>query len=74
MKILWRRMDLSGFEWCQILQDRSRALIQGLVLLNYKGKICKIEYAIECDPAWQTKSVIIGGTVGPQKRGAQAQG
>ncbi len=67
MKILWRRIDHPGFEWCQIIEGRKGKSIQTSVFISYEGTICEIDYGIECSPARNTKSVTIHGAVDSRK-------
>ena len=67
MRVLSRRADHPGLEWCEILDGRGTISIDGVVLLKHKGKVCRMEYSITCDSKWQTRRVSIRGSYGRRK-------
>jgi uncharacterized protein len=68
MKILWRRIDHQGLELCQVEVSKKAITLGGLVILNFEGRIFRIEYDVTCGPDWQTESARIQSTEGSKVR------
>ena len=68
MKILWKRIDHEGLELCQVIQSKKGISLNGLVILNFLGKIFRVEYNISCGPDWHTQSARIQSTEGGRIR------
>jgi hypothetical protein len=62
--ILWRRLDLPGHEIATLAGDRSGWHLSGVALLAHEGRPCRLEYEIDCDATWETRTVSIRGAVG----------
>ncbi len=62
--ILWRRIDTSGHETARVYGDDDGWYLDGSAIFLYEGSPCRLEYLIECDPDWSTRSVTIDGWVG----------
>jgi uncharacterized protein len=73
MKILWKRIDHEGLELCQFLVSRKEITLGGLVILNYEGRIFRIEYDVTCAPDWQTRSARIQSTEGNKVRRSEIE-
>lgn len=67
MKILWRRVNSPGLEWCEITETTKGAVLTGVVLQKSKRAICRLDYTIRCDSSWRTASATIQGYVGRTK-------
>lgn len=68
MILLWRRLDHPGYEWCRVEETSTGRVFEGLVLVSFRRKPHRIEYDIQTDSDWQTKTVSIrsdgvGGSV-----------
>ena len=62
-EILWRRtLDDLSFERARLVWKGSEPTISGTVLVAEKGAPLTVEYRIECDADWRTRSVEIEQT------------
>ena len=61
---LWRRLDMPGHEAVRIYEGDDGWILDGASVFSYKGKPCRLEYLIECDPDWKTSIVTVDGFVG----------
>ncbi len=63
--ILWRRLDLPGFDCARLSGDEGAAggegaaaqgwLLEGTALFAYQGQPCRLEYRVGCDAGWLTR-------------------
>jgi uncharacterized protein len=61
--ILWRRLDHPGHEIAELGAIDGGWRLAGVALVAYEKKPCALEYRIECDAAWQTRTVHIRGHI-----------
>jgi hypothetical protein len=59
--ILWRRMDVPGHEVAQI---SGRWRLTGTAIFLHDGQPAKLDYSVDCDPTWRTRSARVAGFVG----------
>ena len=64
--ILWRRLDTSGHESARVYGDDDGWYLDGAAIFLHEGVPCRLEYLIECDPDWRTRSATIDGWVGEE--------
>ena len=64
--ILWRRIDTSGHESARVYGDDDGWYLDGAAIFLHEGAPCRLEYLIECDPDWRTRSATIDGWVGEE--------
>ena len=64
MTVLWRRIDQPGHDWCRLEEGRRQKILRGIALFTFNRRPCRIEYWVECDSLWQTKTATIEGEVG----------
>ena len=62
--ILWRRIDTSGHETARVYGDEDGWYLDGSAIFLHDGSPCRLEYFIECDADWSTRSVTVDGWVG----------
>ena len=64
--ILWRRLDLPGHEAARL--DRSAAgwTLAGAAVFAHEGRPCRLDYLIQCDAEWRTRSAAVRGWVGDE--------
>jgi hypothetical protein len=62
--IMWRRLDKPGAEVADLTRNGAGWILAGMAVVAHDGRPCALEYRIECDAAWQTETVRIGGHVG----------
>lgn len=62
-EIVWRRvMDDLSFEHAYVRKGRSGPSFGGTVLISEEGAPLRIEYHVECDESWQTRTVMLTQT------------
>jgi hypothetical protein len=65
-RILWQRLDIPGHEICVLDGNAEGWQLEGTALVAHDGCPCRLNYRIQCDIGWHTKSVLIDGQVGRQ--------
>jgi hypothetical protein len=62
-EVIWRRvLDDLSFEQARLMQTAAKIDISGLVIAAHNGSPLRVDYWIECDPSWQTRTVRIHQT------------
>jgi uncharacterized protein len=64
---VWRRHDIAGHEACRVVALADGWQIAGVAVLAYEGQACRLDYVIECDAHWVTRSVVVTGWVGDRE-------
>ena len=64
--ILWRRMDIPGYESARLYEHESVWQLAGTAILVYNQSPCRLDYIIRCDATWETRSATVSGWVGEQ--------
>lgn len=74
--ILWRRLDLPGFESARMrhaeqgdqpgepVDEALPWTLEGTALFAHEGQPCRLSYRIDCDPGWRTRLCRVSGWVG----------
>jgi hypothetical protein len=62
--ILWRRLDTPGHEVGELARTPAGWELSGVALLADDGRPCRLDYRIECDAAWHTRRLQLGGHIG----------
>jgi hypothetical protein len=62
--ILWRRLDLPGFESSQLISNPSSWVLKGGAVFLAENAPCRLTYRIECDEDWRTREVTVEGWLG----------
>lgn len=57
----WRRLDVPGREDATITRTANGWRLAGELDVNEANVTATLRYAIECDPAWRTRSAVIEG-------------
>jgi hypothetical protein len=68
-RILWQRLDLPGHDICVLDRNAEGWQLEGTALVAHEGRPCRLNYRVQCDVAWQTRSALIDGQVGGQAVG-----
>ena len=63
---IWRRHDFPGHKACRVIRIDSRWQIAGVAVFVCENKPCRLNYEIDCDPHWVTRSAVVTGWVGEQ--------
>jgi hypothetical protein len=64
MCILWKNLYQAGHEAARLSDQAGGWLLDGTAVLAHEHKPCCLQYRIECDAAWQTRSAVVTGWVG----------
>lgn len=68
LQALWRRLDVPGHDVCALVTDGTGYRIDGVaVYLDARGP-ARIEYAVDCDGAWQSQGGHIRAAIGPSRQ------
>lgn len=62
--ILWRRLDAQGCDGLELRRGRSGTRLEGTALFSWKGRPCRLEYAVVTDAAGRTRRGTVKGRVG----------
>ncbi len=62
--ILWRRLDSPGHDCCGLWVFEDSRYLQGVAVFCSEGGPCKLEYRIDSDLSWHTRSVSVTGWTG----------
>lgn len=62
--ISWRRLDISGRESCRLSSRDLSHQLAGSAAFEHEGEPCRLDYLVDCDPAWNTASGKVSGQVG----------
>jgi hypothetical protein len=63
---IWKRHDVAGHEACRVWPRNGEWQVGGSAVLAYDGKACVLNYTIDCDAQWVTRSAVVTGWVGEQ--------
>lgn len=66
--LVWRRHDVPGLEHCRLRTDAAGPTLAGTVVAVLSGIPLRVEYAIHCSPAWETRNVHVTTSYGPETR------
>lgn len=64
LSILWRRLDVPGHEYAELLSQPSGWFLAGIALFEQAKQPVRLEYQICCDASWTTLSATVVGRVG----------
>ena len=64
---VWRRHDIAGHEACRVVEVADGWQMAGVAVLAYQGHACRLDYVIECDAQWVTRSAVVTGWVGERE-------
>ena len=61
--VVWKRIDVPGHEHCRLGEHR----IEGVAVVAYEGRPCRVEYSIDCDAEWRTRLLRVHAYVGREE-------
>ncbi len=64
--ILWRRIDLPGFESARMAAQPDGWQVTGTAVFADEGNPCRLNYQIDCAADWRTRSAMVVGWVGAE--------
>jgi hypothetical protein len=62
--VVWKRHDLAGHETCRVLVAELGWRLTGVAVFAVEARACRLDYVIDCDQQWKTKSAVVTGWVG----------
>lgn len=62
--ILWKRNDISSLETCRLVEHSAGWRLEGTTIQSENQDACRMEYSVECDAAWVSRSAAVRGWVG----------
>ena len=61
--VVWRRYDLPGHEACRVLPVDTGWRIEGVAVLLCEAQACRLDYFIDCNREWITRSATVTGWI-----------
>jgi hypothetical protein len=65
-RIVWDRLDHEGRESAEQIRLSNGWKLKGRADFTDNGRVCRLDYEVNCDSTWFTESAIITGNVGTQ--------
>lgn len=62
--ILWRRLDLSGYDSCGLWSLDDAWRLAGTAVFRLDDQPCCLNYEVNCDASWRTQSAKVTGWMG----------
>ena len=62
--VIWKWRDRPGHETCRILAVDVGWRLTGVAVLVFEDQACRLDYSIDCDEQWATRSAVVTGWVG----------
>jgi len=59
--ILWRSLHLPGHEACRLDSVNAGWVLAGTAVFSYEQQPCRLDYEIDCDSGWNTRSAKVNG-------------
>ncbi len=71
--ILWRRLDRPGHESSRVHDTATGYRLEGAAVTTEERQPCRLDYSIELDGSWRTRSVRVNGWIGNRLVALQAE-
>jgi hypothetical protein len=65
--LLWRRLDQPGHDAARLVFHEPFWQLGGMAVFLHDGEPCRVEYAVVCDAAWQTRHAWVAGWLGSRR-------
>ena len=62
--VLWRRLDLPGHDACRLVEQPGGWLLHGTAVCQLKDAPVRLDYRVNCDSSWRTRTASVRGWVG----------
>ena len=62
--ILWRKLDQPGHESSCLSHEHDRFILAGTAVFGHEQQACRLDYTVECDREWRTRSATVLGWIG----------
>jgi uncharacterized protein len=63
---LWRRLDVPGHDACRLDEKLDGWRLHGTAVLRLDDALARLDYCVECDRSWRSRSASVEGWVGTQ--------
>jgi len=63
---LWRRLDAPGHDACRLDEEADGCRLRGTAVLRLDGSPARLDYRVDCDRSWRSRSASVRGWVGAQ--------
>ena len=64
--VIWKRHDLPGHEACRVRSFDTGWKLGGAAVFVYMGQACRLDYLIDCDSQWVTRSAVVTAWIGDE--------
>lgn len=64
---LWRRLDTPGLEAVRLIDNGSSGKLIGSAIFVHETELCQLQYHVDCDSGWRTRSAEVEGWVGDRR-------
>src|SRR5262245_54777832 len=64
--VLWRRLDQPGHDSCRIESRADGWRLRGSAVLAQDGRPARLDYTVDCDAGWRTRSCRVTGWLGAE--------
>ena len=65
--LLWRRLDQPGHDAARLVFHEPFWQLGGMAVFLHDREACRMEYAVVCDAAWQTRHAWVAGWLGARR-------
>lgn len=65
--VLWRHLDRPGHDAARLVFHEPFWQLGGMAVFLHEGEACRMEYAVVCDAAWQTRHAWVAGWLGSRR-------
>ncbi|HYJ80929.1 MAG TPA: putative glycolipid-binding domain-containing protein [Longimicrobiaceae bacterium] len=62
--VLWRRLDRAGHEAARLSRSDAGWRLEGTAVFADDGGPCRLDYRVDCDAGWRTRSARVAGWMG----------
>ena len=62
--VLWRRLDTAGHDACRLERTAEGWRLEGTAVFLEDGAPARLDYLLECDPAWRSRRGRVRGWIG----------
>ena len=60
----WRRLDVPGHDACRLDEEPDGWRLHGTAVLRLDGAPARLDYRVECDRSWRSRSASVEGWIG----------
>lgn len=67
LAVLWRRLDVPGHDACRLDEAADGWRLRGAAVFLLDGLPVQLDYRVECNTSWGSRSARVQGSVGTQR-------